>query len=328
MFRTIPLALLALAVLTGAAEAKTKLVELRVEGDNQTLEKGTWYATGRAAVKRARRPNCQARPKTTTYTGASALTALARGQAFNPDLKPIRIRPTDFGPQVCRIGDLRSFGTYPEPNAGFLYAVNYASGFSSADLAKVANGDSVLWYYAVFPSDPPPSDPPLVNEGCVLELSGVPAQDDDGDIDVQVAATGFPPYCDDDVSSGVAFAGADSVTPSGAGEYTLELPPGTTEIYAHRPEDVRSNRFQVCVGAAADCPAAHGRTIVGSRRADRLPGTAGFDRIRAGAGKDRVNLRRGGADRVSCGPGDDVVLLRRGDGDDRVRRSCERIRRS
>ncbi len=325
MFRVAPVALVALLALTAMAEAapKTKLVELRVEGGAETLDQGTWYASGAADVKGARNPDCDPRPRTTRFPGASAMTVLGRAQAFNPELDPVRTRPTDFGPQVCQIGELESFGVYPDPNAGFLYYVNYDSGFSSADLAKVENGDSVLWHYSVFPSDPPqPSDPPVVNTGCALQLANVPAHDGDGAFTVAVSAHGFGCASTD---SGVTIAGAETATPAGSGQYDVTVGDGTTELYAERGQDVRSNRFEVCVDDASACPTAHGRRIVGSRKADTLPGTPGNDVVRSGAGDDVIKLRAG-ADRANCGRGDDLVRLK--SGGDRIRGNCERIRRS
>jgi RTX calcium-binding nonapeptide repeat (4 copies) len=325
MFRAVFAALIALLAFAGAAEAaqKTKLVELRVEGDGETLDEGTWYATGASEVKRARNPDCDRRPGTTQFPGTTALTVLARGQDSNSALAPVRTRPTDFGPQVCQIGDLQSFGVFPNPNAGFLYYVNYESGFSSADLAKVKDGDSVLWHYSVFPSDPPsPSDPPTVNTGCALQLRGVPAHDADGAFSVTVTAHGFGCQPTD---AGVDIVGAETQSAAGGGVYDVTVGDGTTELFATRGQDVRSNRFEACVAAAADCPSAHGRTIVGSAKRDRLAGTSGDDVVRAGGGDDALNVK-GGADRVNCGGGDDVVRLKRGG--DNVRSNCERVRRS
>ena len=330
MFRVLPVALVALLALASAADAapkKTKLIELRVEGDGETLDEGTWYATGAAQVKGARKPNCQARPRATRFPGASALTVLGRAQLANPALDPVRTRPTDFGPQICQIGGLKSFGVFPNPNAGFLYYVNYAGATSSADVAKVKDGDRVLWHYAAFPSDPPqPGDPPSVNTGCALQLRDVPAHDEDGEFTVRVSAHGFA--CQS-TNTGVAIAGADLSNPTGAGGlYDVSVGDGTAELYAERGQDVRSNRLAVCVGAASACPNAHGRTIVGSARADGLRGTPGFDAVRSAGGDDLINLRQGGRDRANCGGGDDVVRLKRGDGNDQVRGNCERIRRS
>jgi Ca2+-binding RTX toxin-like protein len=100
-------------------------------------------------------------------------------------------------------------------------------------------------------------------------------------------------------------------------------------LTAEHLTDVPSNHVKTCFRAQiAACPKAHGRTIFGSDRGDRLAGTRGFDVISSGAGDDQIDLRSGGRDRVRCGGGEDLVRLRPGDGDDRVGASCERIRRS
>jgi hypothetical protein len=62
----------------------------------------------------------------------------------------------------------------------------------------------------------------------------------------------------------------------------------------------------------------------GTRHADHLRGRAGRDCIRAGAGRDRIDVRKGGTDTVRCGPGRDRV---RADPFDRVTDDCDRIRR-
>ncbi len=325
MRKPVFLALLALLIAAAPAAAKTKLVELRVEGNGTTLDKGTWYAVTAQKIKRGDGPDCINRRGADTFTGVNALTSLGAGQAANPALGTVRSRATDIGTQVCQIGSLKSFGEYPNASAGFFYFVNFESGFSAANEARVQGGDRVLWHYVSFPSVPPATgDPPSANTGCVLELSQVPAQDDDGKITVRVDANGFD--CNP-TDTGVGFFGSTSTTPLGGGQYEVQLAPGTTEITAVRSPDVRSNRFSVCVGPAANCPVAHGRKIVGSDRRDGIPGTAGFDRIRSGRGNDRINLRAGGEDRVSCGSGKDVVLAKRGDRDDRISRSCEKVRR-
>ena len=67
---------------------------------------------------------------------------------------------------------------------------------------------------------------------------------------------------------------------------------------------------------------------------DSLQGNAGSDKIRTGSGSnvvgggaddDRIRARNGSRDKIRCGLGRDVV---RADDEDRVHRSCERVRRS
>ena len=85
-----------------------------------------------------------------------------------------------------------------------------------------------------------------------------------------------------------------------------------------------------------------GRTIVGSRRADRITGTAYADRLSGGGGNDRlagragrdvleggagndvIDARDGEVDTIRCGAGRDSVLA---DAGDRVAKDCESVRR-
>jgi hypothetical protein len=154
----------------------------------------------------------------------------------------------------------------------------------------------------------------------------VPARDPDGTFTATVVVHDF-----DGTPSPVNNAtieGADGAVPLGGGRYEVTVGNGKSVLTAERGVDVRSNHVQTCFKAKLrKCPKAHGRKIVGSDRGDELKGTRGFDRISSGGGNDQVDLRKGGKDRASCGPGNDVVLLRRGDRNDRVRGSCEEVRR-
>jgi Ca2+-binding RTX toxin-like protein len=129
--------------------------------------------------------------------------------------------------------------------------------------------------------------------------------------------------------SDATIEGAVSVNPIGGGRYEITVGNGSSTLTAEHAPDVRSNHVETCFRAdLAACPKAHGRTIYGSSRDDDLKGTRGFDEIAAAGGDDEVDLRKGGRDRVNCGAGDDTVLVDRGDRDDRIRGSCERIRRA
>ena len=312
----------------GQAAAKPALVELRVEGPESTLDPGTWYVTGTERVRRAKPgDDCDARKGTRRFAGRNALGLLGSADDWNRKLRPVRFRDTDFGPQVCQIGRLRSFGHYPNASGGFLYWTDFVSGFSSPDVATLKNGQSVLWYHATFPSDPPQGGEPEINTGQALELRGVPARDADGEFLARVVIHDFdgtPSPVDDAV-----IQGASSATSLGNGRYRVTVGKGTSVLTAERGADVRSNHVEACSKPKLGrCPRAHGKRIVGSSRGDELRGTRGFDQIESGAGADVVNLRKGGRDRVSCGPGRDVVRVDRGDRDDRIAGNCERLRRS
>ena len=301
----------------GTADARTALAQLRVEGPNATLDPGTWYVTGTERVRRAENPDCDPRAGSDRYPGPTALGVLATAQSFTKALRPVRARPTDFGPQVCQVGGLKSFGTYPADNAGFLYWVNYVSASSSADLASLRNGDRVLWYYAEFGSQP-------VNSDKVLELKGVPARDADGEFIARVVqhdydGTPVP-------AAGAVIAGAQAVEDLDDGRYAITVGDGFSLLQASRGQDVRSNPVRTCHRAQlARCPAAHGRTIFGSTGPDRLRSTRGWDRISSLQGGDRIDITAGGRDRVRCGGGDDVVVTKAGARDDAIASSCERV---
>ena len=326
-FYTSALTAALLFVLPAVALGASPLVELRVEGPSETLDSGTWYVTGTERIKRGKNDDCKPRAGRERFPGRTALSVLGSAQNSNRALRPIRVRNTDFGPQVCQVGTLTSFGHYPNASGGFLYWVDNVSGFSSADVAAVKDGQSVLWYHATFPSDPPLPGEPSINTGKALELKGVPAQDADGEFVARVVVHDF-----DGTPSPVTDAvidGPTTVTPLGDGRYEIVVGRGKTTLRATRGEDVASNQFEVCSKAKLrKCPKAHGRTIVGSAKRDVLAGTRGFDDITAGAGNDVVNLRSGGRDKVNCGPGRDIVRLKKGDRDDRIASNCERIRRS
>ena len=239
----------------------------------------------------------------------------------------MRYRSTDFGPQLCQIGEEKSFGHYPNASGGFLYWVDYVSGFSSPDAAELKNGQSVLWYHATFPSDPSQIGEPSINTGLALELKRVPARDADGEFVARVVSHDF-----DGTPSPVSDAtidGAEGVNPIGDGEYEITVGSGPSVLTAEHGVDVRSNHVETCSKTPlAKCPKAHGRTIFGSDRGDDLRGTRGFDEISSGAGDDVIDLHKGGKDRADCGRGDDVVTVKAGDRDDRIAGDCERVRRS
>src|SRR5690606_25987719 len=115
-----------LVVAPGEASAKSALAEVRVEGPAGTIDPGAWYVTGNERVRRGRGHRCKNRKGSQRFTGPSALTLLASAGRNNKKLRPARVRDTDFGPQLCQIGSLRSYGAFPNPNGGFLFWINDA----------------------------------------------------------------------------------------------------------------------------------------------------------------------------------------------------------
>ena len=100
--------------------------------------------------------------------------------------------------------------------------------------------------------------------------------------------------------------------PAAAGGGGAAQPPAPSGLRRRCPfgnsRSVRCSRTTLADGRRA-------LMVVGTRRDERLRGTAGVDVIVCGAGDDHA-LGRGGNDVIRCGPGDDRV--RAGSGNDRV----------
>lgn len=312
-------ACLAAAVLTPSAAAKPVLAELRVEGPAGALDPGTWYMTDTERIRRSRPGDACIRDKGRfRFPGPTALGIAQTGSEHRKALRQVRVRLDEAGPFVCEIGGIqgRPFGD-PNGFSGWTFWHNMVSGSSSADLVTLSRGDRVLWVFADF-------GPALTNTGDALELRGVPARDRDGQFEVEVVAHSFDGSTAP--ADGATINGATEATALGGGRYAVTVPSGRTALRATRGVDIPSNRLRSCVRERLKrCPKAHGRTIVGSPRGDRIKGTRGFDRIASGRGRDRIKIRQGGRDRVNCGGGRDKVVTKRGDRDDRIARNCERV---
>ncbi|UJA19835.1 hypothetical protein HJD18_06190 [Thermoleophilia bacterium SCSIO 60948] len=309
-----------LAVLVPSAHAADPTAELRVVGDEGTIETGTWYVLPKGRISAplaANAGNCTPRPKPKreSYPQRSALGVALNGAALDPDLGATRIQSYDFGPLICRYAGIIGEEFNPDTGeySGWNFYVDFVGGSSSADLAKVRGGDRVLWALG---------DETLPNP---LRLRGIEPSSD-GTVTATVEEIGF----DGSPSpvTGATIEGASSQTDNGDGTYDLELPDGRTDLTATNGSDIESNVVEACSEAGgADCPDAFGRTIVGTSGADDIRATAGDDVVRSGGGNDTVNAAAGGADRVNCGAGrKDVVIAERGDA---ARTSnCEKVRRA
>ena len=130
------------------------------------------------------------------------------------------------------------------------------------------------------------------------------------------------------VGATIAGAGAEATTGAdGTAELTADTA-GKLSLVATRGADIPSRSLKVCVSAdPGECPARRGERVFGTSERDKIKGTAGSDEIRSRGGDDRIDLRKGGLDRVRCGAGEDRVLVKRSDRDDRISRNCEVTRR-
>jgi len=312
------------ALATPSASAKTALAELRVEGPAGTLDPGTWYVTGTEKVRKSRPGDTCVRDQgRLKFPGPTALGITQTGSEHRKSLRQVRVRLDEAGPFVCEIGGIlgRPFGD-PDGFSGWLYSLGFVSGTSSPDLATLERGDRVLWVFADFNVDPAEQ----VNTGPALELTGVPPRSN-GSFEVEVIAHVFDGSTEP--AEGATIEGASEFTELGDGRYEVTVPDGKTTLTATRDLDIPSNHVTTCVSdQPKDCPRAHGRRIFGSDKGDKIKGTRGWDKIVTGGGNDVIKIRNGGRDRLNCGAGKrDKVKVKRGDGDDKIARNCEVIRR-
>jgi hypothetical protein len=334
--------LLLLAV--GAVEAAatdTRSVNLRVEGQDGTLEPGRGYVAGTVRARRALGPDCANRPGNRRFAGVTPIGALGLAGQHNRRLKPLRIQLTDFGWQLCQVGKgsrQKGFGTFPGDFGGWLYRVNHEPGFAAMDEVTLRAGDELLVHYAVFPGEGSQTEP--LNNGRELALRRVPTRATPGEpFTVRVVAF-------DEAGSRAMVTGGEHVEvhggdapvepdANGFAEVTVSEPARARLRAVHvrprdgafgREHDIASEWTDVCVRHDhRSCARARGALIRGSNRDDRIRATPGDDVIRAGAGNDVINLRPGGRNRVLCGRGRDRVIVNRGERRRNTFRNCQRI---
>lgn len=315
------LALLTIGFLALAphASARSALAELRVEGPDGTLDPGTWYVTGSERIKRSGAGDeCARRDGTIKVPGPTAMGLPQTGSGTNPDVRQVRIRRDEAGLFVCEIASVlgRPFSD-PDGFSGWSYWQDYVAGSAAADQVSLHDGDHILWVYSDFGATTP------LNQGDAIELRSVDAGTTDGELTVKVIAHQFDGQSHP--LEGATFSGATTASDLGGGFYDVTVPEGFTTLQATNGLDIPSQPAETCSKPlAADCPAAQGRTIVGSLRDDRLEGTKGWDEIDAGRGDDVIDLSAGGEDLAECGSGDDLVI-RKGH-DDSIGGDCERVR--
>ena len=324
--------LIALAASVGilvpaSASADDVVANVRVLTPNKTLEPGASYVTGTESLKTDPNARCfiggvGGSGDRVRMEGATALGLVRSARDWNQALDPISV--TDefgFGLGVCGIGGKKG-------NADRFWALtlNHVDPAMSGDQVQVSDGDEVLWYLTTFP---PPAE---------LEITEWPAGAAPGTVSVTVVehsctTDSEPPFevhCTTETDiDGATIEGGDSPAVTTDGVAQVPVSSGQVDLRATLGTDIASNVADVCVsGTPGDCPASddpHGATIYGRDRADRFPGTPGWDRIKAGAGDDRVDLTDGGVDHVNCGGGHDRVRIVASDDDDHVSQNCERV---
>ena len=234
--------------------------------------------------------------------GPTALGLVVDASESDRDLRPISVTDAfDFGLGVCGFGGFEASG-----NSFWYLKSDHVGSQVGGDTLKVSPGDDILWFLT--PGFPPPDE---------LELVAPPRAEAGEPFTVRVFR--HTDGGDRLPAAGARVPGAD--LPTGADGRTRVALEGGRNLRARMAATIPSNSVAVCVGQRlADCPAGAALNIFGSRRADRIVGTAGPNRISARGGPDRVNVRGGGPDRVNCGRGRDFVIRSRND----IARGCER----
>ena len=303
-------------------QAPSPLSQLRIEGPAKNVDPGTWYVTGRERIRRSAGLNCKRRQGRVTLKEPNALGIVESAARASKEMSPLRVRRDDFGLFACEIaGRIGRPFDHPSGFSGWLYWLDWASGSQAAENVVLEGGEQVLWVFSDFHT----KQGRQRNSGGALELSGVPAWDADGTFTVSVDVHDFSGAATP--VEGASIKGAESVEDLGEGEYEVTVGNGYTTLFARHRPDIASNQIEVCVNAdPAQCPSAHGRTIVGSGKADVVVGTAGGrDHISTRNGDDLVVIENGGPDTVKCGRGEDEVVRTMGDDDDEIGSSCETV---
>jgi hypothetical protein len=310
-----------------AAAGATKPADVRVlTTQGRALAEFTQY-TGTTSVKASRAANCFG-PGTGgsgdrhALAGATALGLVVDAAEHQRPLRPILVTDSfGFGLGVCGFG--RAVAESGE--TFWNLRVNHVESTLGGDQVKLDRRDNVLWYLA-------PDRFPQPN-AAELELRA-PARSRPGEVRVRVLrhACEFDSdsgeyICTREPAAGVTVLGGEAPAATGAdGTALVPVEEGKPELRARRADLIPSNVVEVCVRPRLRrCPAAHGKDIYGSDRADRIRGTRGWDTIRARGDDDEIDVSNGGRDRINCGPGDDRVLVSAGVGDDRMADNCERV---
>jgi len=305
---------LTIAPHAGARTASTAAGLRVVDSGGRTLADLT-QLTGPARIRTDRRADCFG-PGTggsgakVAVAGDSALGQLANAGGAARRVRRLGITDAfDFGLGICRIGSAVA------PSTGYWYLkVDHVASMTGGDQTTVRRGDEVLWYLIEDFNDPVPDE---------LALRA-PNRVEPGE-PFRVEVTAFDGDGKASPAAGVTVTGAAAPTDA-KGRTMVTVNARTRTLRAKRPGAIASNGVTVCTAARSACPAGYARTIGGTPRADRIVGGKAAETIAAGAGRDRIDARRGrAADLIDCGGGRDHLVLARGSGS--RFRSCERVER-
>jgi hypothetical protein len=286
-------AVLAAPASAGAAEQ----ADLRVEAGKQLT--AATYTTDTARIKTSKSSTCNGSGETKTVQGANALGLLWSAAAPTKPLRPVAVSDEfDFGLLVCSISTYASSDT-----AYWLYKVDHKLPEVGAEQYALKGGEEVLWYYSDTTAN--------LNTGDELVLQAPARAKPNSDVKVRVWA-----YDSAGKRSAAAGATVGGETTDAEGRATVPAPAkGSLKLRAERSADIASQTLSVCVTAKGGCPARRGKRLFGSRKADTVKGTKG---------PDVISVRGGGRDKVRCGAGKDRVTA---DRKDVVARDCEVVKR-
>jgi hypothetical protein len=297
---------------TGPAAVASIPVDLRVEAAGGRALTADRYLTDSTRIKTAKQPpNCNGSGKNKRLPGATALGTLVDGALVNSRLDPLLVSDEfSFGLLVCGVGGSNASGS----SSFWLYKVNHIAPEVGGAAFTVKSSDDVLWYFVNG----------SLNSGDELELGAPPRVQPGQQFDATVFAYDSQGVRRPVAGATVAGGGATATTDASGVAHLALTRTGNRTLRATLDPNIPSAPTKVCVNAdLSKCAPARGTRIWGSRRGEFISGTAGRDRILAGAGNDRIAVRRGSVDRVRCGHGSDTVRAGRLD---RVARDCEVVR--
>ena len=296
-----------------AAVADSVPAELRVEaGAGADLTHGWTYFSDTTTIKTDTTEACGGSGQSHTFEGPTALGILEHARLHNDQLDPLRVSDKfDFGMLVCGIRDFTA-----SDSRFWTYKVNHVAPEVAAEQYPLKSGDDVLWAFQNIESGS--------NTGNELELVS-PATVEAGEpFEVTVSQYDFAGA--KSPAAGVEVGGAPGAVTDEQGRATVTLDDDRPSrvLRAYRGVDIPSAPVRVCVGR---CERIAMKRIFGTAARDVIAARGDLaEYVYASGGNDRIDVRGDSfSDRVRCGAGRDRVLA---DADDRVGRDCERVTRS
>jgi hypothetical protein len=300
------------AALAAPSAADAATTQLRVEADGKDIGPGFHYVHDSVTYETS--TACGGTGDSYTIDGASALGLLVQASDFTSGLDPVQISDEfDFGKFVCGVGAYEDSDT-----AYWSYKVDHVLPEIGADQFPIdGSHEEVLWYFV----------DGTANSGNELELvlgkqvvkAGKP---------VEVTVREYDAAGEMSPAKGVRLKGAGGVKTGKDGTASVVFDKaGEPFIRGVRGTDIPTDVEHLCVWeeAASECDKWLTGWVVGTDGDDQMRGTDNPERITGRGGDDSIKSRGDGeADSVRCGPGNDVV---RADKLDRVKRSCETVRR-